>query len=142
MSDEHDNLAFLIADTNRLIRQFFQQRLRCSPITLAQARALFYVSRFEGVKQVELADALEIQPMTMARLLDQLCDLQLVERVQDPNDRRAYQIFLTPAAKPHLAEIERVSALMREQMLSTLGSEQVSSFMRTLIRLRTGLLND
>ncbi|MBN7827971.1 MarR family winged helix-turn-helix transcriptional regulator, partial [Bowmanella dokdonensis] len=92
--------------------------------------------------QVELADALEIQPMTMARLLDQLCDLQLVERVQDPNDRRAYQIFLTPAAKPHLAEIERVSALMREQMLSTLGSEQVSSFMRTLIRLRTGLLND
>lgn len=142
MSDEHDNLAFLIADTNRLIRQFFQQRLRCSPITLAQARALFYVSRFEGVKQVELADALEIQPMTMARLLDQLCDLQLVERVQDPNDRRAYQIFLTPAAQPHLAEIERVSALMREQMLSTLGSEQVSSFMRTLIRLRTGLLSD
>ncbi|MBT1062287.1 MarR family transcriptional regulator [Bowmanella sp. Y26] len=142
MSEQHDNLAFLIADTNRLIRQFFQQRLRCGPLTLAQARALFYVSRFEGVKQVQLADALEIQPMTMARLLDQLSDQQLIERVQDPNDRRAYQIFLTAAAAPHLEEIERVSALMREQMLNTLGAEQVNHFMTTLMRLRDGLLDD
>ena len=100
MTTHQDNLGFLLADVSRLMRRAFQQRLEGSSLTLAQARALIYVSRNEGVRQVDLADLLEVQPITLARLIDQLAGDGLVERRSDPADRRAYHIFLTPAAAP------------------------------------------
>ncbi len=140
MSSPHNNLGFLIADVSRLMRRLFQQRLQNSSLTLAQARALFYVSRFEGVRQVDLADALEIQPMTMARLLDQLADNRLIERVPDPRDRRAYQIRLTEAAAPHLAQIQQVAEQIRDEMLADLNDEQARHFIQTLDGIRNKLL--
>src|SRR4051812_9261819 len=100
MELRHDTLGFLLADVSRLMRRAFQQRLEGSSLTLAQARALIYVSRHEGVRQIDLADLLEIQPITLARLIDQLAAAGLVERRPDPTDRRAYQVFLTSAAAP------------------------------------------
>src|SRR5450631_3665986 len=110
MKLRQESLGFLLADVSRLMRRAFERRLDGSSLTLAQARALIYVSRHEGVRQVDFAELLEVQPITLGRLIDQLAETGLVERRPDSADRRAYQIFLTPAAASHLAAIETVAA--------------------------------
>jgi MarR family transcriptional regulator for hemolysin len=80
-------------------------------MTRAQWAVLAALERQEGVKQSELADTLEIQPITLTRLVDRLCDNGLIERRPDPNDRRAKLLYLTAAARPLL---ERIAAQVEE----------------------------
>ena len=139
MKAQQDSLGFLLADVSRLMRLAFKQRLEGSSLTLAQARALVYVSRHEGVRQVELADLLEVQPITLARLLDQLAHTGLVERRPDPHDRRAYQVFLTPAAAAHLAAIEQVATAIRMDALRDLNQQQTAMVFLALQKMRDNL---
>lgn len=141
MNTPEESLGFLVADVSRLMRRQFQQRLENTGLTLAQARALVYVSRNEGVRQVELAELLEVQPITLARLLDQLAEAGLVERRADPDDRRAFRIHLTPAAAPHLKEIKRVGNAIKKEALKGLSEKQVDGFMATLNQLRNTLIH-
>src|SRR5690606_34684335 len=67
----HDNLSFLLADVARLLRRTMARRLEGSELTFAQARVLVHLARDPGLRQVELAARLEVQPITLARLLDQ-----------------------------------------------------------------------
>lgn len=136
---QQHSLGFLLADVSRLMRRAFEQRLEGSSLTLAQARALIYVSRNEGIRQVELADMLEIQPISLARLIDQLAEARLVERRADPADRRAYQLFLKPAAAAHLAAIEQVAAAIRADALAGIDKQQAKILLLTLDTMRTNL---
>lgn len=139
MRAKEETLGFLLADVSRLMRRAFQQRLEGSSLTLAAARALVYVSRHEGVRQVELAELLEVQPITLARLIDQLAAAGLVERRPDPADRRAYQVFLTAHATPRLAAIEQVAASIRADALRDLGKQQAAAVMAALRKMRANL---
>jgi len=139
MYSRENRLGFLLADVSRLMRRTFQQRLEGSSLTLAQARALLYVSRHEGVHQVELAELLEVQPITLAHLIDQLAEAGLVERRADPVDRRAYQVFLTPAASPRLAAIEQVGAAVRAEALRDLSKRQATTVLVALRKMRDNL---
>ncbi|WP_324780700.1 MarR family winged helix-turn-helix transcriptional regulator [Thiobacillus sedimenti] len=139
MSSRQESLGFLLADVSRLMRQAFSQRLEGSALTLAQARALIYVSRNEGLRQVELADMLEIQPISLARLIDQLADAGLVERRPDPADRRAYQLFLKPAATAELAAIEAVTASIRRDALAGIAKPQADAVLAALKTMRANL---
>ncbi|HUW51760.1 MAG TPA: MarR family transcriptional regulator [Sulfuricella sp.] len=139
MEFRQESLGFLLADVSRLMRRAFQQQLEGSSLTLAQARALIYVSRHEGVRQVELAELLEVQPITLARLIDQLAEVGLVERRPDPGDRRAYQVFLTPAAAPHLAAIKQVVAAIRADALRDLDEQQSAIVFFALSKMRDNL---
>jgi DNA-binding MarR family transcriptional regulator len=134
-----DTLGFLLADVSRLMRRAFQQRLEGSSLTLAQARALVYVSRNEGVRQIDLAEMLEVQPITLARLLDQLAKAGLVERRAAPADRRAYQIFLLPAATRQLVAIERVAKAVRANALRGVSEQQATGVMSALRKMRNNL---
>lgn len=124
MDIRQDNLGFLVSDVARLLRRNFQQRLEGSLLTFAQARLLIHVALREGVRQIDLADFLEIQPITLARLIDQLENAELVERRPDPSDRRAYRIYLTNAAKPHLLLIEKIAAELRADALKGLNQQE------------------
>lgn len=139
MGLRQDSLGFLLADVSRLTRRAFQQRLEGSSLTLAQARALVYVSRHEGIRQVELAELLEVQPITLARLIDQLDQGGLVERRPDPADRRAYQLFLTPDAAPHLTAIEEVAASIRADALRGIDEQQTAVVLFALRKMRDNL---
>ena len=77
MVSEQDSLGFMLADLSRMMRQAFQRRLEGSSITLAQARALVYLARHQGIRQIDLAKLLEVQPITLARLIDQLAEAGL-----------------------------------------------------------------
>ena len=134
-----DSLGFLLADVSRLLRRTFQQRMEGSELTFVQARVLVNISRREGIRQVELAELLELQPIALVHLIDQLAQMGLVERRPDPNDRRAYQLFLTEAAAPHLAAIKQIGATIQTDMLRGLSKHQSEQFLSSLKIVRDNL---
>jgi MarR family transcriptional regulator for hemolysin len=128
-------IAFNISDVARLLRTYVDQRAREYGMTRAQWAALARVERSEGLKQTELAEILDLQPITLTRLVDRLCDSGLMERRPDPDDRRAKRLYLTPAARPVL---EAMSRLGRDIMTTVLAGveptarEQLSTLLLTL----------
>jgi MarR family transcriptional regulator for hemolysin len=110
--------AFILNDVARLLRTYADHRAAQFGITRAQWVVLVRVQRSEGLNQSELAEILDLQPITLTRLLDKLCDSSLIERRPDPADRRAKRLFLTAAARPLL---ERLAVLGEETMANTLA---------------------
>ncbi len=133
MSD--DSLGFMLADTARHMRRIFQKRLSADALTFSQARALIHVNRNPGIRQVMLAELLEVQPITLARLVDQLQECGLVERRPDPEDRRAYQLFITPAAEPQLERIRKVSQSIYGDVMADVTDEEIAAFMHLLSKI-------
>ncbi|MEI7444678.1 MAG: MarR family transcriptional regulator, partial [Burkholderiales bacterium] len=139
MPDSPDNIGFLVADVARLMRRAFQQRLEGRDLTYAQARALVWLARQQGLRQVDLAEQLEIQPITLARLIDQLAGAGLVERRPDPADRRAYRLHLTRAAAPRIAEIRAIGESIRADALAGLSRAEAAQALGALRRMRDAL---
>lgn len=139
MPIDKDGLGFLVADVNRLLRRAFQKRLHNSALTLAQARALIYVSRHEGIRQVELAELLDVQPITLTRLIDQLEHSRLVERRPDPTDRRAFRVFATSAAAAHLEAIDTVICEILSDATAGISTTATARTKDALTRMRANL---
>jgi DNA-binding MarR family transcriptional regulator len=139
MPSQTEALGFLVADLARMMRRAVKSRLGEDPLTYAQARALVYLSRQEGIRQVDLAEQLEIQPITLGRLVDHLAEGGLVERRADPVDRRAYRLFLTPAAAPRLAAILQVVAAVRSEALRGIDAGEAARLIEGLQRIRINL---
>lgn len=93
-----DNIGFVIGDISRLIRRTFDERAKEIGVTRPQWRVLTWLKRNEGINQGGLAELLELDAMTVCRMVDRLQESQLIERRPDPTDRRAWQLFLTPKA--------------------------------------------
>jgi len=116
--------AFILNDVARLLRTYADHKAAQFGMTRAQWAVLVRLDRCQGLNQSELAELLDLQPITLTRLLDKLCDGGLIERRPDPTDRRAKRLFLTATARPVL---ERLGALGEETMASTLqGVERES----------------
>lgn len=136
---EEESLGFLLTDNLRLTRRIATRYFEQHQITLAQARALLGVCRWQGIRQVDLADFMEIQPISLARLLDQLAETGLIERRPDPTDRRAFQLFLTPLATPVVTLINEASRAFQAKALSGMSPEQVDALLGGLNKLRENL---
>ena len=136
MNSRPDSLGFLLSDLSRSMRRAFKDRIKGSSLTLAQSRALVNISRNEGIRQVDLAEVLEVQPITLARLIDQLARAGVVERRSDPADRRVFRLFLTPAAVPQLAAIHQVADAIRDQALRTLSAAEAEMVHAALRKMR------
>lgn len=109
---QNRKILFTISDVGRLLRTYADQKARRHGMTRAQWAVLLRLKRREGLKQSDLAEDLDIQPITLTRLVDRLCDNGLIERRPDPNDRRAKRLYLKPAARPLLDRIaEQVEVL-------------------------------
>ena len=98
----HDGTGFLISDVSRLMRRRFDERARAIGVTRAQWRALTALSRHEGINQGGLADLLEVEPITLCRMIDRLEEVGHVERRRAPADRRAGHLYLTAPSRPLL----------------------------------------
>ncbi|MET0482215.1 MAG: MarR family transcriptional regulator [Aestuariivirgaceae bacterium] len=99
------DLAFTINDVARLLRNYADQKAAQFGMSRAKWAVLARLDRFEGLKQAELADMLDLQPISLTRLLDGLSASGLIERRPDPEDRRAKRLYLTPAARPLLEQL-------------------------------------
>lgn len=138
--------AFTLNDVARLLRTYADYKAAQFGITRAQWAVLVRLDHSEGFNQSELAEVLDLQPITLTRLLDKLCDSGLIERRPDPDDRRAKRLFLTAAARPLLRQLgalgeetmagamEGVSPSDIEQMISRLAI--VKENLRRLIQQR------
>ncbi len=135
-----DNLSFLLADVSRLLRREIAQRLEGSDLTFAQARVLVHLARDAGLRQVELAARLEVQPITLARVIDQLERRGFVERRVDPDDRRAWRVFVTPQAQDSLASIRRIGATARAEALAGVAPASIDALLQALTRMRQNLV--
>lgn len=134
-----ESLAFLLSDTSRLLRRRFDERARAHGATRAQWKALLGISRQEGINQGGLAEWLEVEPITLCRMIDRMEDSGLVERRRDPADRRAWQLFLTPKARPVIDELRATAAELNEQALAGLSDRTIAELTDTLTRIRENL---
>lgn len=112
-------LGMLVHDVARLMRRRFEQHARGAglPLTRTQCAVLLHVARDEGMSQAALAQLLDIEPITLVRLLDRLQAAGLIERCIDPGDRRVRKLYLTPAAVPALEDIRKIGRAVRDEAL-------------------------
>lgn len=136
---EQESLGFLLSDNLRLTRRIAARYFEQHNLTLAQTRALLGVLRWQGIRQVDLAEFMEIQPISLARLLDQLAASGLVERRQDPNDRRAFQLYLTPEAAPMVKLIKEASHEFQINALDGFTEAEQQALFSGLNKLRENL---
>jgi len=118
MPDPAHDLLILINDLARGIRTDADRRARCHGLTRAQWLILARLERTPGMSQRELAELVEVEPITIGRLVDRLETRQLVERRPDPDDRRIWRLHLRPEATPVLAAL----AVQRAEILAILTS--------------------
>jgi|SRR5580698_1802225 MarR family transcriptional regulator for hemolysin len=126
--------AFTINDVARMLRTYSDYKARQFGMTRAQWVVLARLDRFEGLKQSELAEMLDLQPITLTRLLDRLCNNGLIERRPDPNDRRAKRLFLTDTARPLL---ERLGELGEDMMTTALAGVERDTVAQIVAQLAT-----
>lgn len=133
------DLAFLFSEVARLSRKRFAHQMDKLHLTHAQSRTLLRLARYEGLRQVELARILEIQPITLVKQLDQLVEMGLIERRPDENDRRAFRLFLLPAADNVLNSIRSEVSEIMAQMSHHIEPEQMATFSSILIKMKKNL---
>ncbi len=112
--DPETALGFLMGDVMRLLRRDFHRRVHDHRLTLSQWRALAQISLHEGINQARLADNLEVQPITLGRMIDKLEEAGWVERRRDPRDRRAVRLHVTAQAEPLIDTMWDEAARSRE----------------------------
>jgi len=138
--DAERHLGFLIHDLARLLRRNFDRRVQDLGLTQAQWRAIVHLSRGEGMTQSALADSLDVQPITLARLIDRMESAGWVERRSHPLDRRATQLYLTDKSQPILAEMyTRANATLNEAVAGIAAGSQ-RELIESLQRIKRNLV--
>lgn len=135
-------LGFLISDVGRLMRREFDARARRIGVTRAQWRTLKILARRPGCNQGMLAEIMEVEPITVARMIDRLEEAGLVERRRDPADRRAWRIYLTDAAEPLIDQLREIGDALGDDALAGLNDTERASLEAMMDRIRTNLVSD
>lgn len=135
-----ENFAFEVAETARLIRRAFNRRAMALGATRSQWRVLARLAHAgDGVRQVELADALDLEPITLCRVIDRLEEAGFVERRKDETDRRAWLIHLTEKAHPVINELYGLAEIFHEDILAGIPEQERHVAMDVLARVRRNL---
>jgi MarR family transcriptional regulator, transcriptional regulator for hemolysin len=130
---------FILNDVARMLRTYADHKASQFGITRAQWVVLVRLDRFEGLKQAELAEMLDLQPITLTRLLDRLAECGLIERRPDPNDRRAKLLYLTPKARPLLEQLGELGNELMGTALAGVAREHVELMVAQLAVVKENL---
>jgi DNA-binding MarR family transcriptional regulator len=136
---EPDNLGTMVADVSHLMRRAFDERARSSGLSRPQWRVLTMLRRHEGINQGGLAELVEVEPITLCRMVDRLQEAELVERRADPADRRAWRLHLTDKARALLEEMRPMAFSLFDDAMTGLDPAERSELFRMLERIRTNL---
>jgi DNA-binding MarR family transcriptional regulator len=138
--NSNPTLGFLLHDVARLLRKRFEQRAKCLGLTRSQWQTLAYLSNNEGIHQGGLAEMLEIEPITLVRILDRLAERGLIERRQHPTDRRAWLLYMREEAHPLLAEMRGLGDATRGEALEAVSAEEREQLFEVLSQMKTNLV--
>lgn len=134
-----ETIGFLLNDTARLYRRAFNARTRDSGITALQWRLITYLRRHEGIRQGPLADLIEVEPITLSRMIDRLAEAGLVERRADPTDRRAWQLHLTLRANELLSGVRQIADTLTDEAVEGLSEDERDQLIALVERVRSNL---
>jgi MarR family transcriptional regulator, transcriptional regulator for hemolysin len=135
-----ENLILDIVDTTRLIRREFDRRAATLGTTRAQWRVLVKLARSGGgERQVDLAEALDVEPISLCRMVDRLEQAGLVERRRDEEDRRAWRIHLTGKAAPIVEELQAIGDVFHGDAVAGVSREDIEITRSVLARLRANI---
>ena len=141
MSEIRDSdLLLVIHDLARLMRTRADQKARTYGMTRAQWMILFRLQMRPGLSQNELATLVEVEPITIARVIDRLEARGLVERRPDPGDRRVRRLHLTEAAHAPLQQLHFYGAEVRESLTAGLPPQDVECLTAGLLKMKENLL--
>jgi DNA-binding MarR family transcriptional regulator len=138
-SETRREILFQLADVARTMRTYIDQRAREHGMTRAQWGALARLERQEGMTQAEMAEALEIQPISLLRLIDRLCEQALVERRPHPRDRRANRLYLTDKGRATLARLAPLGKEVTGDILASLPERDVAELLRALLAVKSNI---
>lgn len=138
-SRKEQSLGLLVGDIARLLRRDFDQRVAGLGLTQAQWRTLARLASVEGCRQTDLASLTEIAPISLARLVDRLEQSGLVERRRHPADRRAVQLYCTPAGRRLVRRMRRIATGTYDRALRGVAPADRERLVRMLARMRDNL---
>jgi MarR family transcriptional regulator for hemolysin len=121
-----------LVESSRLLRNYIDHRAKGRGTTRAQWIVLFRLREQEGLSQVDLADVLELQPISLVRLLDRLVEHGLVERRHDPRDRRANRLFLTAAGRQLADDLDSLRESIATDVLQDVSVVALETSLETL----------
>ncbi|HJS88141.1 MAG TPA: MarR family transcriptional regulator [Acetobacteraceae bacterium] len=140
MANFQYELLFLLHDVARLLRLDADKRARCHGMTRAQWAILIWLERQPGLSQKELAELLEVEPITVARLIDRLEARGMVERRPDPRDRRIWRLHLREPAFPVLREIDRERADILQTLAQGVDAATLQAMTEALVTMKASLV--
>ena len=132
-------LGFLLHDVARLLKKRLEQNSGGSGLTRSQWQILAYLAQNEGINQKGLAELLEIEPITLGRIVDKLETLGLIERNPHPSDRRTWLLHLVEAARPKLEQIRELGDVTHREALAGVSEDEGQCLLRTLEAMKANL---
>src|SRR3954462_3931656 len=135
------NLLFTVGELARMIRAYADKQASRYGITRAQWAVLAKVERSEGLKQSELAELLEMQPITLTRLIDRLCENGWIERRGDETDRRVNRLYLRKAARPLLGKLSGLRSELTAASLEGIGPADAHRMLAQLEAIKENVRN-
>jgi DNA-binding MarR family transcriptional regulator len=142
LTDFQHDLLFLLHDLGRLLRVDADKRARAEGMTRAQWGILLWLERQPGMSQKELSELLEVEPISVARLVDRLEARAMVERRPDPKDRRIWRLHLCPPAHPALHEIHRHRAAMARRLTAGIDPATLETMADVLVLMKATLSHE
>ncbi len=131
-----ENILPEIGETAHALRKAFTRRAASVGVTGAQWKVLFKLTLKPGLRQTDLADLLDIEPITLTRIIDRLQEAGLVERTPDPTDRRAWRLHVTEKAQPVVEKLRAIANEMTAETLAGISLKDVETTQRVLARVR------
>jgi len=132
-------LGFLLHDVARLLKKRFEQNSRASGLTRSQWQVLTYLAQNEGINQAGLAELIEIEPITLGRIIDKLETLRLIKRNPHPTDRRRWLLHLMPAARAKLEQAREYDDVTRREAMIGVSEDDAQRLLKTLQALKENL---
>ena len=131
----------LVREIARLMQRNFEYRARGVklPLTRLQSSALLRIARQQGISQVNLAAALDVQPIAVVDIVDKLQGMRLIERRKARGDRRVHELWLKPLAKPMLDQVLVVVRSIRKVAFARFSSSRRETFLAELAQVRQNL---
>lgn len=141
MHDMELSLAYLLSDSARLLRRAFDARVRELGMTSPQARLLLILDVTEGENQGYYAERLEVEPISLTRMIDRMEESGLIERRRDPADRRAWRLFLTERSRQVIDQVRAKLAGLEEEMVAGLAPPEREALASFLEAIRSNFTN-
>lgn len=125
-----------IGETAHALRKAFGRRAASLGVTGAQWKVLFKLTLKPDLRQADLADMLDIEPITLSRIIDRLQEAELVERLPDPADRRAWRLRVTAKAKPVVAKLRAIADDMSAEAFEGIAPKDIETTRHVLAQVR------